>query len=355
MGIMSQKNWFFYSFVSIFIITLWGLHVRYILNIHQERFVSDALMQASLIIKLKPKLPLSVHLESPINSFDTFLTLSHYQQRTNKNSVLFINKISTPILSNYHPFAPEGVAISFYRFLPDRIEIYTPKEEGLGIFIKVIGGDFFTQRRGLMLQFFYGCGIIIVFWIGWAVSLHHAQSQQESLVANDKNMQSLRQTALTDKLTQVSNRLKGEDALGELIERSNRFHQPFSIMMFDIDYFKTINDTYGHDAGDMVLINLCNYVKTLCKSSDIFVRWGGEEFLILMPGIELKDALIFANKLKEGIAAQSLLKGKTITCSFGVTSHQTREKQKSLLRRVDLLLYQAKAKGRNLVEPSIIE
>jgi len=123
-------------------------------------------------MKLKLELPLSVHLESAINSFDTFLTLGHYQQRTNKNSVVYINKIPTPTLNSYRPFAPEGVAISFYRILPNRIEIHIPKEEGLGVFIKVIGGDFFTQRRGLILQFFMG---VILLSFATINAIHHSR------------------------------------------------------------------------------------------------------------------------------------------------------------------------------------
>jgi len=354
MGLISQKNWFFYSLISAILLTIWGLHVRYVLNIHQERFISDTLVQVALIEELKPNFPLAFNMKSPTDSFEAFLTLGHYQQRKNKSSTIHISKTPPPSLSNYNAFTADGVVLSFYRFLPDEIKIYTPQENGFGIFITVTGGDFFSQRRGLIHQFLYGCGIILLFWIGWVISLHHTQSQQESLESSSKDIQNLKQTALTDNLTKISNRLKGEDALNELIERSNRFHQPFSLMMFDIDHFKIINDTYGHDVGDVVLKNLCNYIRTLCKSSDIFVRWGGEEFLILMPGTKLKDAITFATKLKEGIAVQPLLKEGVVTCSFGVVSHQVGEKQNSFLKRVDQLLYQAKAKGRNRVE-SIIE
>lgn len=352
MGIISQKKWLTYLIFCTILILLWGINTKNTLKTHQERFISDAITQFSIIKKLNPAMPIELKPNSSINAYDTFLTLGHYQHRTNQSSTIFINKIPTPPLKHYEPFIQNGVVLIYYRFLTNKIELFFPSENTHGYYSEISGGDFFTQRRTLVIFFAYGSAIIIVLCIGWLISINYAKSHDAYLLVSEKNIQSLKQTALTDKLTQISNRLKGDDALNELIERSNRFHQPFSLIMFDVDHFKKINDTYGHDAGDEVLIGLSKYVKNLCKSSDIFVRWGGEEFIILLPGTTLDNALIFANKLCKGIAKQPLIEMAQVTCSFGVATHKVGEHQNALLKRVDLLLYRAKNNGRNRVEAS---
>jgi diguanylate cyclase (GGDEF)-like protein len=121
--------------------------------------------------------------------------------------------------------------------------------------------------------------------------------------------------------------------------------------MYDIDYFKNINDTYGHLIGDQVLIKMSNLVLHYIRDVDILARWGGEEFMILLPETNLKGALIVAQNIRKAIEEASFSQHfkKTITASFGVYEFHKDDTVDNLLQKVDSLLYEAKDSGRNKV------
>jgi len=159
--------------------------------------------------------------------------------------------------------------------------------------------------------------------------------------------------ATHDALTKIYNRNKLLEDLNEEMVRVNRYNKSLSIIMFDIDFFKKINDTYGHDIGDEVLINLSKTIKNSIREIDTFARWGGEEFMILLPETDIDSACNLAEKLKNIIQNSNLLDKKDInlevTCSFGVTSYIKNETSEEFLKRVDEALYEAKNSGRNRV------
>jgi diguanylate cyclase (GGDEF)-like protein len=153
--------------------------------------------------------------------------------------------------------------------------------------------------------------------------------------------------ATTDPLTGLHNRLKlGPSLVGE-IERVDRYNTPLSLVLFDIDHFKKINDTYGHVVGDQVLVQLSRFVPNLIRSMDLLARWGGEEFLILLPGSDGPMALQVAEKLREAISNLVFDEVGSITCSFGVTQYAATETAAQFIARADGALYRAKADGRN--------
>jgi diguanylate cyclase (GGDEF)-like protein len=119
--------------------------------------------------------------------------------------------------------------------------------------------------------------------------------------------------------------------------------------MIDIDYFKNINDTHGHIAGDKVLKTFCNVVKAKIRNTDIFARWGGEEFIIVCPNTKLENALIIAENLRKLVKNTTFEGVKGITCSFGVAEFKQYETLDSLIKRADNALYTAKANGRDRV------
>jgi diguanylate cyclase (GGDEF)-like protein len=119
--------------------------------------------------------------------------------------------------------------------------------------------------------------------------------------------------------------------------------------MFDIDFFKDINDNYGHDVGDEVLKYLSEIVSTRLRESDIFARWGGEEFIILLKACSKEDACSFAQNLKSNIEEAIFPHEIKMTCSFGVTTILPEDSIKTFLKRVDELLYLSKRNGRNRV------
>lgn len=154
----------------------------------------------------------------------------------------------------------------------------------------------------------------------------------------------------TDALTGLNNRMKLDEALENEVNRAQRYQITFSIIMLDIDYFKKVNDTYGHLVGDQVLKKLSDLLKRTFRKTDIPGRWGGEEFLILLPQQDRMHACMIAEKLRSAIEASEFPDVGTITSSFGVTEYAAGDTVENLIKRADDALYRAKKLGRNRVE-----
>lgn len=164
--------------------------------------------------------------------------------------------------------------------------------------------------------------------------------------------QELEALAVTDQLTGVFNRLKLTQLLRAEIERSKRYHSPFSLLMIDVDHFKAINDSSGHPVGDAVLITLANLLRQHSRVNDAPGRWGGEEFLVICPATDTEGAVSLAESLRGIIASHPFECPEPVTISLGVTSVQPDDSLESLMERVDRALYKAKHNGRNRVEQS---
>lgn len=158
----------------------------------------------------------------------------------------------------------------------------------------------------------------------------------------------LRELAERDPLTNTYNRRHLYEMLRTEIERARRYGTALSIVMFDIDRFKNVNDTHGHVAGDRVLVGIAEIAQKQLRSVDLLARYGGEEFMIVTPDIDRARAVVLAERLRTLIASAKFDVVPQVTCSFGV--HQFHgEDMDPLIRRVDDLLYKAKQKGRNCV------
>ena len=157
--------------------------------------------------------------------------------------------------------------------------------------------------------------------------------------------------ATMDNLTKCYNRNKLEVVLAAEILNHKNEEEPFSLIMLDIDFFKKINDTYGHEAGDEVLSGFAEIIRRNIKRKDLFVRWGGEEFIILFHHCTGEEAMMIAERLRSKVEATPLRDGHIhITCSLGVASwHGAEDSEAKLLKRVDEALYMAKGTGRNRV------
>jgi len=155
------------------------------------------------------------------------------------------------------------------------------------------------------------------------------------------------QMAIRDNLTGLYNRYKFNEALSNEIKNFTRYKNPFCLMMFDIDFFKKINDTYGHDVGDKVLKEISKIATSIVRETDIVARWGGEEFVILCPRTDLKEGIDIAERLRKKIENYNF--GiKRITISVGVAEYNN-ETYKDFIKKVDDNLYKAKKCGRNKV------
>jgi len=159
----------------------------------------------------------------------------------------------------------------------------------------------------------------------------------------------LERMANTDKLTGAYNRHKFDEIISGEMKRSSRYGTPLSLVIFDIDHFKKINDTYGHLTGDQVLFNLSNLVQDKIRESDSLARWGGEEFIVLAPGTGLDKAAELAERLREIVATADFSPVPQVTISLGVSQFINGDTQDTLISRADDALYSAKNNGRNRV------
>ena len=177
-----------------------------------------------------------------------------------------------------------------------------------------------------------------------------AEREKELSDMNDK----LLRISLTDGLTGVDNRRALEQRLHEMFEHSLRLHEPISVVMCDIDHFKKVNDTYGHAAGDEVLKQFATILSEEAREIDRVGRYGGEEFLLLLPGTVLDAAVTFSERVRQRVDSHTFsYEGGTLkrTVSFGVASwpHPKIRGREAMLKAADDALYVAKESGRNRV------
>lgn len=161
--------------------------------------------------------------------------------------------------------------------------------------------------------------------------------------------QEIERIAMIDNLTGIYNRHKFEECFALESERSRRFSLPLSIILIDIDHFKSVNDTYGHDVGDEVLKGLALVVQSNIRKIDIFARWGGEEFLVLSPGTTKANTQELAEKLRRAVEEAIFPEVGRITISLGVAAYNQKDSFADLFKRADEGLYIAKSNGRNQV------
>jgi len=168
------------------------------------------------------------------------------------------------------------------------------------------------------------------------------------ITAIDLENKTLEKKATVDKLTGIYNREKFSEQLKYSVELFKLQQRELAVIFFDIDFFKSINDNFGHDAGDYILKELSNLISSKLRDSDIFARWGGEEFIILLPKTTLEPATQLAERLREAIESYDF-KYRKITSSFGVSIFLENDDEDSFIKRVDNNLYEAKNSGRNMV------
>jgi diguanylate cyclase (GGDEF)-like protein len=188
------------------------------------------------------------------------------------------------------------------------------------------------------------------------------QRTGELLEANDQLREEIRererieavlqQTARTDYLTQLPNRRAMIQILDKEAARFERAKHPFSLVLLDIDHFKSINDSFGHDGGDEILVKIAASTRGWMREKDVLSRWGGEEFLILLSDTDVERATEQAERLRTAIEAQAFTIGHgetRITASLGVAGYTSNQGIDSCIKDADIALYRAKSGGRNCV------
>lgn len=159
----------------------------------------------------------------------------------------------------------------------------------------------------------------------------------------------LQMEAFTDKLTNLYNRRYFEDTVMNKIAELNNERSSVSMLILDIDRFKNVNDTYGHDAGDSVLAEVAMLIKQCLRKEDILVRWGGEEFVVILPFTNAQEGTVIAERIRTNIENHIFKYVKKITISIGVAEKTIEESFEDWFRRVDNAMYKAKEGGRNMV------
>ncbi len=171
-----------------------------------------------------------------------------------------------------------------------------------------------------------------------------ARAQIEQL---QQRVAELEKLSSTDALTGAWNRAHFDRVIGSELARSLRLKQPLAMLMLDIDHFKRVNDRFGHQAGDSVLRELVGLVGASVRASDMLFRWGGEEFVVLVPATGYRNAAVVAESLRSRVEAHSFATVGRVTVSVGVAEHSINESAQEWFARVDAALYAAKEGGRN--------
>ncbi|MEA2090774.1 MAG: diguanylate cyclase [Campylobacterota bacterium] len=190
---------------------------------------------------------------------------------------------------------------------------------------------------------------LVVFTVLIYLTFYNEQLKKHFHQEIQENNEMLQRISKTDHLTGLANRLHTTKFLEDEYERSQRYDRATSLIMVDIDHFKTINDNYGHLKGDDVLIKIADIFKQHIRQNDLAGRWGGEEFLIICPETTLEGAKALAEKFRVQIEQTDYGLKEAVTGSFGVVQYQKGDSLKKFILQADDFLYKAKGEGRNRV------
>lgn len=163
----------------------------------------------------------------------------------------------------------------------------------------------------------------------------------------------MRHLAHTDALTDLKNRRSAERVLEKEMEYARRYATPLAVIVFDVDDFKRVNDDYGHDVGDAILVNVARTVESGLRESDSLARWGGEEFVVVAPQTSPREALALAERVMEGVRSVSFNGTGGISASFGISFFRPEDSATTLVKRADVALYKAKRSGKDRVEAEV--
>lgn len=235
-------------------------------------------------------------------------------------------------------------------FVVTALKDFSQKCIGEIVFVKNL--NFYTDKIKIIRGLTIGLGLILILFSFYFLrQLFKYYSQTISSYQNkvESKNRMLSNLLKIDHLTKTNNRQSIEAILKKELSKAKRYRRPLSLIMFDIDDFKQINDTYGHNAGDKVLKNFVKSVLSTIRESDYFGRWGGEEFILIATETNLKEAVQLAEKIRTTILEADLLDAQKISCSIGVTQYSTEEDSDLLIHKADTALYQAKESGKNRV------
>lgn len=224
---------------------------------------------------------------------------------------------------------------------------YTGHDAWSFVVLRTPGAVAASRLFGITITLLFAV-LTIAYFMGMERMFHDKIALEQQLELEERTRK-LDLQASTDPLTGVFNRLKFNHELEMEIARAARYKTPLALVMFDIDYFKEVNDTHGHQIGDQVLTRLCQIAAGMIRQPDVLARWGGEEFMILAPNCDGQQAFELAEKLRRLVEQFVFDEVGTVTCSFGIAQFQDGDTVETLVSRADAAMYAAKQGGRNRV------
>lgn len=226
--------------------------------------------------------------------------------------------------------------------------IFTSACVSIGFF----GLSLYFLKNIKMAEFSAGVVHILLIILLIGISSYRINYYKRAQYLNSKKLIKM---SVTDGLTGIYNRSKFDNELEKWVEVSRRYNTNLSLVIYDIDNFKTINDSYGHLVGDKVLVDIVKIVMKVIRKTDVFARWGGEEFTILLPNTEIDQAVDISRRLRRMISEYQFDEVGKVTCSFGVSYLKKNDDIETFLHRADQRLYLAKSIGKNTVISQIKE
>lgn len=233
--------------------------------------------------------------------------------------------------------------------------IHKPDIAGEDVVDLIIVHDATDQMKALRNTMLTNLGVSALLLVSLLLLLSSVTRRAgKSIEAAHKLLQSqnslLDTLSNTDQLTGIANRRRIQQIIEQEIDRFNRYNKPFCVFLLDIDHFKAVNDNYGHETGDRVIVELVGLVQSVIRRTDTFGRWGGEEFILVCPETCLQAAQTIAGKIRATVREYEFTRGLDITLSIGVSEFQSGATLKETLVEVDRKMYLAKQKGRDRVE-----
>lgn len=256
----------------------------------------------------------------------------------NLGNLLILSQLGNPTL-----YMPETYFIIFWAFILSGLRLFLAiLSVSVIIFISLFSSSYLSPQA-FMLH---------LFWIFCATSfgLLGAYLLERSSKRVFENKEKLAKLAITDKLTGLYNRAKFDEVLAHELIRAKRSHHIFGLVMVDIDFFKSVNDNYGHHVGDTFLVEISRLIQSSIRSTDVLVRWGGEEFALICLESSLSGIMTLVETIRAKIEEHSFINVGKRTISIGVTMYEENDTDTMMISRADKALYEAKNSGRNCIK-----
>jgi diguanylate cyclase (GGDEF)-like protein len=321
-----------------------GIDINYILDI----FSKDYNLKSILLLK---KHSFDILYENNKNityniySDDYYSVDSNFSCTASKKGICIESAISSSA-----PYMIEDNNADSVMFTVNTIKDIADNEIGKILFVKDI--SFYTHKVEIIKYLSIASAIILLIISIYLIKkisnnyLNMISSYQSKI---DIKHRTLLKLSNIDHLTKINNRKSIETILIKELRRVERYNQQLSLIIFDIDNFKKINDTYGHNVGDNVLKNIAKIVSSTIRESDYFGRWGGEEFIIVSTETSLDNAIIVAEKVRKNIYAYDFEEVENVSCSIGVAEYGKGDTNLTIVNNADAALYEAKHSGKNRV------